>query len=209
MAKIEKQKKESKEKIYNLPNALSLFRLLVSPILVLLIFQGINIWLLAILFAISALTDFADGFIARRFNRVTNLGRKLDIIADRVLMISIILAILTYLVETQLITTSHILLIVLIISREILALPFFIIAIVVGKRFLPHARFAGKLMTTMQGVTFPMIILNWWIAWPFAIVTSIIGIICAGYYAYDALIKPNNKYQKDLDKHYAELVKKI
>jgi len=199
-------KKEEKENIYNIPNTLSLFRLLISPLLVLLIFHGIDIWLLVILFAIAALTDFVDGFIARKFNLVTNFGRKIDIIADRVLMISIILAILTYMINNNIINSAHILLIILIISREILAFPFLILAVIFRKRFLPHVRYAGKVMTFMQGITFPMIILNWQIAWLFAIVTSIIGIIVAGYYAYDSVIKPNNKYQKDLDKHYEELV---
>ncbi len=202
------KRKIQKENIYNIPNAISLFRLLVSPFIILLIFQGINVWFLAILFAIAALTDALDGFIARKFNLITDFGRKIDMIADRILMISIILAILIYMVSNSIINTLHILLIVLIMSREILALPFFIVAVVCRKRFLPHARLTGKIMTLLQGITFPMIILNWIIAWPFAIITSLIGIICAGYYAYDSVIKPNNSFQKSQDKHYAGLVRK-
>lgn len=198
-------RKEKEENIYNAPNFISLLRLLASPILVLLVFHGINIWILVILFAIAALTDALDGFIARRFDLVTRFGRKIDIIADRVLMISLILAILSYLTKMGIINSSHIFLISLIMSREIFAFPFVLAAIASRKRILPHARNWGKLMTLMQGVTFPMIILGWAIALPLAVFTFIIGLVCAGYYAYDAVIKPNNAFQIKMDKYYSKL----
>jgi cardiolipin synthase len=202
---MKKQKKSQKEKTYTIPNFLSLIRIIASPLLVVLVFHGLKLWPIIILFGIAAFTDFLDGYIARRFNQVTNTGRKLDMIADRILMLSAIIAILSYMMLNNIITPDHILLIILILSREILSAPFFIIAMTLKRRPIPHARFAGKLMTLMQGITFPTIILGWAIAYVLVAVTCIVGIVSAGYYVYDSLINPNNKFQKELDKHYEKL----
>jgi CDP-diacylglycerol--glycerol-3-phosphate 3-phosphatidyltransferase len=203
-----KEKKEAKRKenIYNIPNALSIFRILISPVLIALVCYQVNIILIAVLFVIAALTDFADGFIARKYNLVTNFGRRADMIADRVLMISLVLALFIYVYTQNLINTLDIELIFLLMTREIFSAIFFIIAVFrKNSRPVPHARFAGKLTTTLQGFSFPMILLNWKIAPIFAILTAIAGIVCAGYYAYDAIIMPKNKFQVKLDKYYASL----
>ncbi len=202
------QKKEIKikENIYNIPNALSIFRILVSPFLIALVCYNVNIMLIAALFVIAALTDFADGFIARKYDLVTNFGRRADMIADRVLMISLVLALFIYVYTQNMINTLDIELIFLLMTREIFSAIFFVIAVFKkNSRPVPHARFAGKLTTTLQGFSFPMILLGWSIAVPFSIATAIAGVVCAGYYAYDALINPRNKFQVKLDKYYANL----
>ncbi len=71
----------------NLPNLLTIFRILLVPILVVVLltelagkeFIGLGLFLLA------ALTDFLDGFIARRRKQVTRLGKLLDPAADKIL----------------------------------------------------------------------------------------------------------------------------
>ena len=73
----------------NLPNKLTLGRLILIPFFVLffyLNFTGHYLVSLAI-FAIAALTDFFDGYIARKYNLVTDLGQFLDPIADKVLVL--------------------------------------------------------------------------------------------------------------------------
>jgi CDP-diacylglycerol--glycerol-3-phosphate 3-phosphatidyltransferase len=73
----------------NLPNKLTLGRLILIPFFVLffyLNFTGHYLVSLAI-FAIAALTDFFDGYIARKYNLVTDLGKFLDPIADKVLVL--------------------------------------------------------------------------------------------------------------------------
>ncbi|WP_372650967.1 CDP-alcohol phosphatidyltransferase family protein [Draconibacterium sp.] len=71
----------AKEKIYNIPNALSAYRLIIFPFVLLLLFQK-NESLFSIFIAINLLTDFLDGFIARTFNMVTKFGARLDSLAD-------------------------------------------------------------------------------------------------------------------------------
>jgi CDP-diacylglycerol--glycerol-3-phosphate 3-phosphatidyltransferase len=74
--------------IWNLPNALTLFRIFLVPFLVVVLltkfagreFVGLGIFLVA------AITDFLDGWLARRRNQTTRLGALLDPIADKLLM---------------------------------------------------------------------------------------------------------------------------
>jgi len=78
------------------PNALSLVRLACVPLFLWLLFGRNNpdgaAWLLAVLGA----TDWVDGYIARRFNQVSTVGKILDPAADRILLIVGIFAILDY-----------------------------------------------------------------------------------------------------------------
>ena len=74
-------------KAVNLPNALTFFRILLVPVLVVVLltkFEGKEFVGLG-LFLLAALTDFLDGFIARRWGLVTRLGKLLDPAADKIL----------------------------------------------------------------------------------------------------------------------------
>ena len=74
--------------IWNLPNSLTLFRIFLVPFLVVVLltkFYGREYAGLAI-FLLAAITDFFDGFFARRYNQITRLGTLLDPIADKLLM---------------------------------------------------------------------------------------------------------------------------
>jgi len=80
----------------NPPNALSLARIGAAPILVLLLyFPGPNVCMAALLvFVIASVTDVVDGILARRMGLVTNLGKFLDPLADK-LLIGTVLIMLT------------------------------------------------------------------------------------------------------------------
>ncbi len=74
----------------NLPNILSLSRIFLTPILVVILLtrvEGKEIYG-AIIFTVAALTDFFDGYFARRRNQVTVMGKLLDPIADKLLVTS-------------------------------------------------------------------------------------------------------------------------
>jgi CDP-diacylglycerol--glycerol-3-phosphate 3-phosphatidyltransferase len=92
----------------NLPNKLSLLRILLVPI-VLLFLLPVHIFsfepaewnnmissygriIAGFVFVIASLTDFADGKIARKYNMITNLGKFLDSLADKMLVISVLVA---------------------------------------------------------------------------------------------------------------------
>ena len=76
------------------PNLLSFIRILLIPVFAVLFYNGHTVWAVVIL-ALSGLSDFFDGKIARRFNQVSNLGKVLDPIADKLTIATI--AIVLYL----------------------------------------------------------------------------------------------------------------
>jgi cardiolipin synthase len=69
----------------NLALALTLLRLLLAPVVVILLLRE-QFALLLLLFAVAALSDWLDGYVARRFGMVTRLGGLLDPLADKVLI---------------------------------------------------------------------------------------------------------------------------
>ncbi|MBQ3948024.1 MAG: CDP-alcohol phosphatidyltransferase family protein, partial [Ruminococcus sp.] len=99
----------------NLPNKLTLLRVLLIPFFLLFMYIDIpfHYGLSLILFAAASITDALDGKIARKHNLVTNFGKFLDPLADKVLVISA----LTVFVENKDVRMSAIPLII-IIARE-------------------------------------------------------------------------------------------
>ena len=82
----------------NLPNKLSLLRLILIPFFVasfIVAFPG-HTFVAAGIFALAAITDFLDGRIARKYNLVTSLGNFLDTIADKILVLSALVLICVY-----------------------------------------------------------------------------------------------------------------
>lgn len=83
--------------VMNVPNKLTLFRVLIIPLFVLTFyFDFASHYLVALgIFIIASLTDFLDGYLARKYNLVTNLGKFLDPIADKVLVATAYIVMLT------------------------------------------------------------------------------------------------------------------
>jgi cardiolipin synthase (CMP-forming) len=74
-------------RIVTVPNALSFFRLLLIPVF--LVFLLTHEYLMALItLVVSSVTDFVDGFVARRFNQVSRVGQLLDPAADRLFIFS-------------------------------------------------------------------------------------------------------------------------
>jgi len=75
---------------FNLPNSLTVFRILLIPVFMYVFLSPSwhSSFLPVLVFSLAALTDFLDGYLARRHNQVTDLGRLLDPIADKLLIIS-------------------------------------------------------------------------------------------------------------------------
>jgi len=75
-----------KEKVFNIPNLLTVVRMCLLPAVVWRFRRGDSFGALAF-YVIAMLTDAVDGFIARRFNQITSLGKMLDPIADKLSLI--------------------------------------------------------------------------------------------------------------------------
>ena len=71
----------------SVPNALTVLRILLIPVLVWLLLEGADV-LAAAVFALASATDFADGWLARRNSDVTTFGKAMDPVADKLLVIA-------------------------------------------------------------------------------------------------------------------------
>lgn len=80
----------------NIANKLSLFRIILVPLFIIsiLIFQTYNL-IPFLIFVIAALTDFLDGYLARKYNLVTTFGKFIDPIADKILTLSAFIMLLS------------------------------------------------------------------------------------------------------------------
>ncbi|MGN0179379.1 MAG: CDP-alcohol phosphatidyltransferase family protein [Monoglobaceae bacterium] len=87
--------KFTKKDIFTIPNAMSLFRLLLIPVIIWLYCGKQNYLWAAVVIALSAATDIADGKIARRFSMVSDFGKVLDPVADKLTQMTLIICLLS------------------------------------------------------------------------------------------------------------------
>ena len=80
-------------KLLNLPNTLTLSRILLVPVIVILLYfpSRLTCVVACFSFILASFTDFIDGYIARRTNMVTRMGKFLDPLADKVLISSVLI----------------------------------------------------------------------------------------------------------------------
>lgn len=141
----------------NLPNKLSLLRIFLIPIVIFVYLAPFVPYgkIIAIgVFIIAALTDMLDGKIARKYNLVTNLGKLLDPIADKLLVMSgLLLVVVDY-------TIPHpygIIIAIIIIGRELLISAFRQIA--ASQNVVMAADIFGKVKTFTQDIAIPLLFL--------------------------------------------------
>ena len=86
--------KLNREQILTLPNGVTIFRVMVIPVILAMIFYAGHDYrlLTAILFLIVACTDLVDGYLARRYGLSTTLGKFLDPLADKLLIVTSMIA---------------------------------------------------------------------------------------------------------------------
>ena len=151
----------------NLPNKLSLFRICIVPLFLIAYFLPF-FWgaiVAVVLFLLAAATDFLDGYIARKHNMVTDLGKLLDPIADKILVCAALFCIVA---TNPLHVINYtwggkfglILLTVgatVIISRELLISA--VRQIAASKGVVVQANFYGKVKTIFQDIALPMLVL--------------------------------------------------
>jgi len=130
-----------------IPNMLTLFRIGLIPVLVVLFFLPYH-WTLfasATVFAIGAVTDIVDGYVARKTGQTSDLGAFLDPVADK-LMVAVALTLLVQMHNTLWLTLPA----VVIISREILVSALREWMSTYGTQGKISVAFIGKVKTTLQ-----------------------------------------------------------
>lgn len=81
--------------IFTIPNILSMFRLLLLPVIVYMYINQKDYVLTGVLLLVSGITDLLDGYIARTFNMMSDLGKILDPVADKATQAVILLCLVT------------------------------------------------------------------------------------------------------------------
>ncbi len=133
----------------NLPNKISTLRILLIPIMVafyLLPFAWSKL-VAAIIFVVAACTDFVDGYIARSRNMVTDLGKFLDPIADKCLLLA---AIILLIADGTIVSPYAQIVAIIILGRELIISAFRQVA--ATKNFVMAADKSGKIKTVFQDV---------------------------------------------------------
>src|SRR5687767_2319175 len=130
----------------NLPNSLTLSRIFLTPLLVVVLLtriEGKEIYGVVI-FVVAALTDFFDGYFARKRNQVTTIGKLLDPIADKLLVSSAFIS----LVELKLAPAW---MVVIVLGREFAVSGIRSIAASIG--YIMPANWFGKTKMVIQILT--------------------------------------------------------
>ena len=145
----------------NLPNKLTIFRIILVPIMVIIPllgikneFNGIPItWIIVdIIFIIASITDKLDGYLARSRNQVTNFGKFLDPIADKILVLSAMLL----LVEDGRLPAW---IPIIVLAREFAVSGYRLIAVEKGGEVIAASKW-GKLKTVTQMVALVLAIVD-------------------------------------------------
>lgn len=139
----------------NLPNKLTIFRVILIPFFVFFLlapyFPEYGKYIATAIFTVASLTDMADGKIARKYNLVTNFGKFMDPLADKLLVCSAMIC----LVEIDRLAAW---IVIVIIAREFIISGFRLIASDNG--VVIAASYWGKFKTTFQMVSVVLLILD-------------------------------------------------
>ena len=132
-------------KTMNLPNKLTILRVILIPFFVAFLMDAFHIpgtkWIALAIFIIASLTDMLDGKIARKYNLVTNFGKFMDPLADKLLVCSALIAF----VDMDMVPTW---IVMIIIAREFIISGFRLVASDNG--IVIAAGIWGKLKTVCQ-----------------------------------------------------------
>ncbi len=173
----------------NLPNKITVSRICLIPVFAVIFFLEVipyNYFIAAIVFALAASTDFLDGHIARKRGLVTNLGKFLDPIADKVLVSTALILLLvrpqTLLVQWQgdWVMIFAGLCVAIILARELIVSGFRMVAASTG--LVLAADKIGKVKTTFQDISIVFLLAgtDFFGIVRASEVINVIGIVCLG-----------------------------
>ncbi|MDR3136155.1 MAG: VanW family protein [Coriobacteriales bacterium] len=140
-------------KVVTLPNLITLIRLLLVPVFVVCLLQLENNLVAFLLFLVASCTDFIDGSVARATGQVSRLGKQLDPLVDRILLLAAVVCV-------YLVGRIPLWMLLLLIGRDLVLL------VLVSYLRLAHKQpfkvaFIGKVSTALNMVGFCLLILNW------------------------------------------------
>lgn len=152
----------------NLPNKLTILRVILIPFFVVFMLFDItgtaDKWIALVIFCVASLTDMLDGKIARKYNLVTNFGKFMDPLADKLLVCTALICLTSM-------NRLNVIVVLVIIAREFIISGFRLIA--ADNNIVIAASMWGKFKTTFQMAMIILLILNWQMMW-FQVLTTIV-----------------------------------
>lgn len=141
----------------NLPNKLTMLRIILIPVFIIVLMTG-HYYISAVIFVLAAATDALDGHIARKYNLITNFGKIMDPLADKLLVVSALVC----LVELGDVAGW---MVIVILAREFTITGLRTVAAAQGN--VIAAGWSGKLKTTLQMIAITALLLQ---NWPFSLI---------------------------------------
>ena len=142
------------EKIFNVPNVLTLVRIAALPFVIWRFMAGDRRGAL-VLYVLVVLTDVVDGFIARKFNKITNFGKLMDPLADKLLLLTMLAL---FCIEG----TLPLWVMLLMVAKESVMIAGSCYALYHG--IVVHALFIGKAATVAFAAAVISLLLDWSVA---------------------------------------------
>ena len=140
----------------NLPNKLTMSRVILIPVFIVVLMTGLiadplNRYIGTLIFCVASFTDYLDGHIARKYNLVTNFGKFMDPLADKLLVSSALIC----MIEMGILPAW---IVIIIISREFIITGFRLIAAEGG--LVIAASWWGKIKTVTQMIMIILLLLG-------------------------------------------------
>ena len=138
----------------NLANKLTMLRVVMIPVFLLVLFlapEPMNRYIAVIIFIVASLTDMLDGKIARKYNLVSNFGKFMDPLADKLLVMSALVSMVA-------LKDLAAWVVIVILAREFTITGFRTLAM--EANIVMAASWWGKVKTTVQMIMIPVVLLN-------------------------------------------------
>ncbi|QSZ26371.1 CDP-diacylglycerol--glycerol-3-phosphate 3-phosphatidyltransferase [Aceticella autotrophica] len=170
----------------NLANKITITRLLMIPIFIIILLSDLNCKniLSAVFFALASLTDKLDGYVARKYNQITSLGKFMDPLVDKVMVSSALIALIQLgRIESWIV--------IIILAREFIVTGLRTVA--ANKGIVIAANIYGKYKTTFQIIAVILLMLNNYpfslINFPLSTIMVYLALITTVFSGIDYIIK--------------------
>ena len=181
----------------NIPNALTLLRVALIPIFILLLTLGSSKTIhvvAAIIFAVASITDYLDGYLARKWKVVTNFGKFADPMADKLLVMSAFIM----LIEMKMAPAW---VVAVIICRELAVTGLRLLLVETGVTVLAAAM-PGKIKTFTQMFAIIFLLIHWTLLGQICLYIALIFTIYSGYdYFKGSAYLLKYKYDNDTEEY--------
>ncbi|MDO4482090.1 MAG: CDP-diacylglycerol--glycerol-3-phosphate 3-phosphatidyltransferase [Bacillota bacterium] len=173
----------------NLPNKLTILRMILIPVFMILLMTG-HSYISAVVFVAASITDALDGHIARKYNLISNFGKIMDPLADKLLVTAALLC---------LVQLGHAAawMVFVILARELLIVS--LRAVAASQGIVIAASKWGKLKTISQMVAVILLLMeNWpfgWDGFPLADIIMWIAVILTVISGVDYIIKNKDVFK--------------